>query len=59
MEDFIEGSFVIDAVDGATHDLLWHGSARAEVDHNGIDENLLRRAVTSVMATFPSRGPKG
>jgi G3E family GTPase len=58
-EDFIEGSFVIDAVDGANHDLLWHGSARTEVDPNGIDENLLRRAVTSVMATFPARGPKG
>jgi Domain of unknown function (DUF4136) len=58
-EDFTEGSFVIDAVDAATHDLVWHGSARTEVDANGINESLLRRAVTSVMVRFPSRTPAG
>ncbi|HXN30472.1 MAG TPA: DUF4136 domain-containing protein [Polyangiaceae bacterium] len=54
-EDFIEGAFVIDAFDGATDELAWHGSARAEVDPNKIDEERLRRAVASVLATFPGR----
>ena len=54
-EDFVEGAFVIDAFDAATDELVWHGSARAEVDPNRIDDERLRRAVTSVMASFPSR----
>ena len=54
-EDFVEGALVIDAFDAATDELVWHGSARAEVNPNQIDDERLRRAVTSVMATFPSR----
>jgi len=54
-EDFVEGALVIDALDAATEELVWHGSARAEVNPNQIDDERLRRAVTSVMATFPSR----
>jgi hypothetical protein len=54
-DDFTEGAFVIDAFDAATEELVWHGSARAEVDPDRIDDERLRRAVTSVLATFPSR----
>ena len=54
-DDFIEGAFVIDALDAATQELVWHGSARAEVNPNQIDDERLRRAVRSVMGTFPSR----
>jgi uncharacterized protein DUF4136 len=54
-DDFIEGAFVIDALDSATQELVWHGSARAEVEPDRIDDERLRRAVTSVMGTFPIR----
>ncbi|MGA7118628.1 MAG: DUF4136 domain-containing protein [Polyangiaceae bacterium] len=54
-DDFIEGAFVIDVLDSATQELVWHGSARAEVEPDRIDDQRLRRAVTSVMATFPFR----
>lgn len=54
-EDFVEGAFVIDAFDATTDELVWHGSARAEVNPSQIDEERLRRAVSSVMAAFPSR----
>jgi hypothetical protein len=56
-EDFVEGAFVIDAFDGVNHEQVWHGSARTEVDPGRIDSELLRRAVQSVMARFPARGP--
>jgi DNA-binding transcriptional MocR family regulator len=53
-EDFVEGAFVIDAIDAATEELVWHGSARAEVDPNRIDATRLQRAVASVMTSFPA-----
>jgi hypothetical protein len=56
-EDFVEGAFVIDAFDGVTHEQVWHGSARTEVDPGRIDSELLRQAVQSVMARFPARAP--
>ncbi len=46
---------MIDAFDATTDELVWHGSARAEVNPSQIDEERLRRAVSSVMAAFPSR----
>jgi hypothetical protein len=59
-EDFVEGAFVIDAFDAATGEVVWHGSARLEVDPGKVDENRLRRAVNDVLAKFPSRsGPSG
>jgi hypothetical protein len=57
-DDYVQGAFVIDAIDAATEELVWHGSARAEVDPNRIDAERLQRAVTSVMATFPAPTPK-
>jgi hypothetical protein len=54
-DDFVEGAFVIDAFDGVTHEQVWHGSARTQVDPGRIDSELLQRAVQSVMARFPAR----
>jgi hypothetical protein len=54
-EDFVEGSFVIDAFDAATDQLLWHGSARLEVEPATVNEERLRRAANAVLTSFPSR----
>lgn len=52
--DLVEGSFVIDAFDGKTHDVVWHGAAHAEVQPGEVDHARLRRAVVSVLASFPA-----
>ena len=52
--DFVEGAFVIDAFDGKTRDLLWHGFARTEVTPDPIDYTRLRRVTESVLASFPA-----
>ncbi|MGD0677701.1 MAG: DUF4136 domain-containing protein [Polyangiaceae bacterium] len=53
-KDLVEGAFVIDAFDAQTHTLVWHGSARTEVQTGPVDLERLRRAVESVMASFPA-----
>jgi Domain of unknown function (DUF4136) len=53
--DLVEGAFVIDAFDGETHQLVWHGSARTEVNPGPFDYGRLGRAVESVLASFPVR----
>jgi hypothetical protein len=52
-ENFTEGAFVIDAFDGATQELVWHESARTQIDPNGLDEPRLRHDVDRVLSTFP------
>ena len=52
-DDFVEGAFVIDAFD-ATGELVWHGSARLEIDPQVVQEDRLRRAVSDVLTSFPS-----
>ena len=54
-DDFVEGAFVIDAIDNETGELVWHGSARVEVEPGKVDEDVLRRAVSRVLASFPPR----
>jgi hypothetical protein len=54
-QDFVEGSFVIDAFDASTRELVWHGGARTQVDPREVDAKLLGRAVQSVMSRFPAR----
>jgi hypothetical protein len=51
--DLVEGAFVIDAFERQTHELVWHGSARSLIDPGPIDEERLRKAVESVLASFP------
>jgi hypothetical protein len=55
-EEYVEGALVIDALDknGAR---VWHGFGRAEVDPDRVDDALLRKAVTQVMARFPNASP--
>lgn len=53
--DFVEGSFVIDAFDSASGEMVWHGAARLEVDPGAVDEARLRRAVSSVLTSFPPK----
>jgi Domain of unknown function (DUF4136) len=55
-QDLVEGSFVIDAFDRATRKIVWHGSARAEVNPGPVDYERVRRAVESVLASFPAQG---
>jgi len=56
--DLVEGAFVIDAFDGRTRELVWHGSARTEINFGPVDYDRLRRAVEAVLAPFPARtGP--
>jgi Domain of unknown function (DUF4136) len=54
-QDLVEGAFVIDAFDAESHRILWHGSARAQVSPGPLNEDRLRRAVESVLASFPAR----
>lgn len=51
--DFVEGGLVIDMFDGTNDGQVWHGAARAEVDPDKIDDELLQRAVREVLAPFP------
>jgi uncharacterized protein DUF4136 len=49
------GELVIDAFDRSTAQQVWHGTARAEIDPQRIDEPALRRAVHQLLAPFPAR----
>ncbi|MGA3123442.1 MAG: DUF4136 domain-containing protein [Polyangiaceae bacterium] len=53
--DLVEGSFVIDAFDGQTHQMLWHSAAREVIDASHVDYDRLQRAIEKVMASFPAR----
>jgi hypothetical protein len=54
--ELVEGALVIDAFDGKTHALLWHGFVRAVVQPDKVDYDHLRRDVESVLASFPASG---
>jgi hypothetical protein len=53
--DLVEGAFVIDAFDGKSRQLVWHGAVRAEITPGRVDYERLRHAVESVLASFPAR----
>ncbi len=51
-----QGALMIDIIDGATHQLVWRGSAQAEVDQYAKEEKkdkLLNSAVSGMLAKFP------
>jgi hypothetical protein len=56
-KDLVEGAFAIDAFDGQTNDLVWKGSARAEIRAGKVNHGRLRRAVESVLRSFPAAPP--
>jgi len=54
-----QGSLMLDIVDAATNQLVWRGSAQAEVDQYAKDEKkdkLLNSAVSGMLAKFPAGG---
>jgi hypothetical protein len=57
--DFVEGAIVVDMFDGTNDGAVWHGAARAEVNPDKIDDQLLQRAVREVLAPFPVRAAPG
>lgn len=52
-EEFEEGAVVIDALD-KNGVRVWHGFGRTEIDPYNVDDALLRKTVTQIMARFPS-----
>ena len=55
LEDITAGALVIDVFDGVTGAMVWHGAARIVIDPAKIDDALLERATTAILATFPAR----
>jgi hypothetical protein len=51
--DFVEGSLVIDAFDGASYARVWHGASRAEIKPEQIDDQRLQRSVQELIGAFP------
>jgi hypothetical protein len=54
--DFVEGSLVIDAFDGAKGTKVWHGASLAKINPDKLDEQRLRRSVDELVAAFPPQG---
>jgi Domain of unknown function (DUF4136) len=51
--DYLQGSVVIDAVDGSSGTLVWHGRSRVRVAPDRIDEQMLLRSVQALLVSFP------
>jgi hypothetical protein len=49
------GEIVVDAFDRSTSQQVWHGTARAEIDPQRINEPALQAAVQQMLARFPAR----
>jgi hypothetical protein len=49
------GAIVIDAFDRSTSQQVWHGTARAEVDPQRVNDAGIQAAVQQMMASFPAR----
>jgi Domain of unknown function (DUF4136) len=51
--EFLQGSVVIDAVDGQSGTMVWHGRSLARIVPDRIDEKILLRSVQALLASFP------
>jgi Domain of unknown function (DUF4136) len=49
------GELVIDAFDGSSRAQVWHGTAEARINPQGINERQLQAAVQQMLARFPAR----
>jgi hypothetical protein len=49
------GEVVVDAFDRSTAQQVWHGTARAEIDPERINEPALEAALQQMLAPFPTR----
>jgi hypothetical protein len=57
--DFVEGSLVIDAFDSSSGARVWHGACRGQNDLAHVDDALLQRTVSHLLAPFPSTTGRG
>ncbi len=55
--EYEQGSLIIDVVNPKTHDLMWRGSAQAEVNRKKGREQL-NEAVTRILERFPPKPKK-
>lgn len=53
---YTEGTLAIDAFDGASNALAWHGSAQAVITPKHLDYDQLSSAVSQILARFPAAG---
>ncbi len=49
------GEVIVDAFNRSTAQQVWHGTARAEIDPNRLNESALHAAVQRMLAPFPVR----
>jgi len=54
VQQYTEGTLIIDFVDGKTRKLVFRGLAQAAVGSQARNANAIREAVTKIMAQFPS-----
>jgi hypothetical protein len=55
--EYEQGSLIIDVVNPKTHDLMWRGSAQAEVNRKRGNEQLTE-AIRRILELFPPRAKK-
>jgi hypothetical protein len=54
-DSLILGEMVVDAFDGSTAQQVWHGTAKAEIDPQQINERAIGAALQQMLAPFPAR----
>lgn len=56
VNNYIDGSLIIDIADGQTKNLLWEGIGNKQMDQPSDDpEKAINSAVTAIMASFPPK----
>ena len=56
VQQYTEGTLIIDFVDGKTHKLVFRGLAQAAVGSQARNANAIREAATKIVAQFPGPG---
>lgn len=55
--DEVDRAMVIEAFDASSGVRVWHGSSRAEIDPDRVNQALVQRSVSALLAGFPSAAP--
>ena len=55
VQNYIEGSLIVDIADAATKNLLWEGIGNKEIGTPSDPEAAINKAVTQIMASFPPK----
>jgi hypothetical protein len=59
VQNYKDGSLIIDVVDVKTQKIVWEGVGNKEIDKPSKDpESAIKQAVASIMASFPPGGKK-